>query len=333
MLNMVMPKKPSVALLLPPVLVSFVAFILALIALLAGTGPQQESLEPYHIIAINMSAFGQDLIASQNPSGPKPPKQGEGGLLGSIVGGANEISQDITNGLNSLTDDAADKIIGKLGISEWYSLHIMTTCEGVFSPNVSSSNAWFNMTKCTAPQPGVNLNLSSLVDHEVKAGPFHLNANKIPIPDAVQDAINLVNSALLALLVFYALASGLSGLSFLAGLAVLIFLRKRLTKRIVWANVVVAALGAFILLIGSATVTYLNNKGVPELDHAGKDIGISGIRGSKFIILSWATFGLMLFTSLYWSLATLKFTQKWIIMDDGSIHDGEKGLSHSTFSF
>lgn len=50
------PRQPSVGLLLPPVLISFVAFVLAVIALLAGTGPQEESLEPYHIIAVRRIA-------------------------------------------------------------------------------------------------------------------------------------------------------------------------------------------------------------------------------------------------------------------------------------
>lgn len=51
------PRQPSVGLLLLPVLITFVAFVLGLIALLAGTGPQQESLEPYHIIAVRPERF------------------------------------------------------------------------------------------------------------------------------------------------------------------------------------------------------------------------------------------------------------------------------------
>ncbi len=35
-----------------PLILSFVAFILAMIAIFAGTGPQQQQLEEYHIIAV-----------------------------------------------------------------------------------------------------------------------------------------------------------------------------------------------------------------------------------------------------------------------------------------
>ncbi|KAI0429840.1 actin cortical patch SUR7/pH-response regulator pali [Xylaria sp. FL1042] len=320
------PKQPSVGLLLPPVLVSFVAFVLVMIALLAGTGPQQESLEPYHIIAVNLSNFGQDLVASSTTSDPKPSETSAGSWFDQIADDARGLGQDITDGINNITNGVADKITEELGISEWYSLHIMTVCEGMFSPNASAPGAWYNLTNCTAQQPGVKLNLSEILDHEIKAGPLDLNINQIPIPDSVQSAIDTVNDALLAVLVFYALASGLAGLSFLVSLAVLILFRKRVHMLIVWANIAISGLGAFVLLIGSAIVTYVNNKGVPEINKAGKDVGISGIRGSKLITISWVSFGLMLAISLYWTLATLKYMQRWIIIAGNPRLRGEKIL-------
>ncbi|GAP87282.1 putative sur7 protein [Rosellinia necatrix] len=319
--------QPSLGLLVPPVLISFVAFVLALIALLAGTGPQQEALEPYHIIAVNLSNFGQDLIPSST-SDPQPSETGDSSLFDQILDDARGIGQDISDGINDITNGIADQIVEELGISEWYSLHIMTLCEGMFSPNASKPGAWYNMTNCTSQQGGVRLNLSEILDHEIRAGPLAINLNQAPVPDAVQKAIDVVNGALLALLVFYALASGLAGLSFLLSLAVLVLLRKKVTKPIIWANIAIAGLGTLILLIGSAVVTYVNNKGVQEINDAGKDVGISGIRGSKFITLSWVTFGLMLILSLYWGLATLKYTQRWVVLADSPRHRGEKTLPY-----
>ncbi|KAJ2998286.1 hypothetical protein NUW58_g374 [Xylaria curta] len=310
-------RQPSVGLLLPPVLISFVAFVLALIALLAGTGPQQESLEPYHIIAVNLSNFGHDLVASPTKSDPKPSSTSGSSLFDEIADGARGLGQDISDGVNNITDGIADKVIEELGISQWYSLHILTFCEGMFAPNASDPDAWFNLTSCTAPQPARRLNLSDVLDHEIQAGPLHKNLNQLPIPESVQNAIDIVNNALLALLAFYALASGLAGLSFLLSLAVLVLLRNNVNKLIVWTNMAVAGLGAFMFLIASAMISYVNNKGVEEINNAGKDIGISGIKGVRLIKISWATFGLMSFVSLYWGLATLKYTQRWVSIGDG----------------
>lgn len=324
------PRQPSVGLLLPPVLISFVAFVLAVIALLAGTGPQEESLEPYHIIAVNVSNFGQDLIKSAASSDSEPSdKDDDGGSwFDNLIDDAHDLGDDITDGINNITNGIADDLIEEIGISQWYSLHVMTACEGMFAPNVSNPGAWYNLTNCTSQQASLRLNLSEILDHEIKAGPLSLNINQIPIPKKVQDAVDIVNDALLALLVFYALAIGLSGLSFLASLAVLVVLRKKVSRPVVWVQVGIAGLAALVLLIASAIVTYVNNKGVQEINDAGKDVGISGIKGTKFITLSWVAFALMLVTTLYWGLALLKSTQRWIILADSSRRHEEKTLPY-----
>ncbi|KAI1203948.1 actin cortical patch SUR7/pH-response regulator pali [Nemania serpens] len=322
---MMAPIQPSVGVLLPPVLISFVALVLGLIALLAGTGPQQESLEPYHIVAINLSNFGQNLVPSPTKSSPKPSKTGS--LFDQIVDDAHGLGQDISDGVNNITNQIADQITKELGISQWYSLHVMTACEGMFAPNASSPSAWYNLTKCTAQKTGLKLNLSEILDHEIQAGPLNLNLNQLPVPDSVQNAVDIINDALFTLLVVYALGSGLAGLCFLSSLAALILCRNKVTKLVVWANASVAGLDAIILLIGSAIVTYVNDKGVKQINDAGKDVGISGIRGAKMITLSWITFALMLITSIYWGLATLKYMQRWIIITDNSRQrGGEKTL-------
>ncbi|KAI0203756.1 actin cortical patch SUR7/pH-response regulator pali [Astrocystis sublimbata] len=322
---MPVPRHPGLGLLLPPVIFSLVGFVLALIVLLAGTGPQQESMEPYHIIAVNLSNFGHDLVPTKTDSDPKPSETGKGGFLDNIIDGAQDLGEDITDGINNITDGLADDLIKDLGISQWYSLHIMTACEGMFAPDASNPGS-YNLTNCTSQEAGLRLNLSEVLDHEIEAGPLKVNLNQLPIPEKVQDAIDLVNNALLALLVIYALAGGLAGLSFLVGLATLIFLRQKVSKPVVWANTGLAGTSAFILLIGSAIVTYVNNKGVEEINKAGKDVGISGIKGTKLITLTWITFGLMAFTALYWGVALLKYARRWVIIEDGFRRRNEKAM-------
>ncbi|KAI1810635.1 actin cortical patch SUR7/pH-response regulator pali [Poronia punctata] len=324
------PKASTVGLLLPPILLTFVAFVLAMIALLAGTGPQQKSLEPYHIIAVNMTNFGQDLIASANADKPKPSEDDDDSdsLWDKIKDGADDLGDKISGTINNITNDLADDLIEELGISEWYSIHIMTACQGMFVPD--SKDVTYNLTNCTAQQAGLYLNLTDILDHEVEAGPLNLNINQIPIPETVQDALDIVNDALLALLVFYAIASGIAGLSFFASIAMVALLHmRRVTKRIIWANVALTATGALALLIASAVVTFVNNKGAEKIDHAGRDVGITAIKGAEFMLLSWITFGLMAATSAFWGLLTLKFTQRWVILNDE--YAGEK--SYDTQSY
>ncbi|KAI1324183.1 actin cortical patch SUR7/pH-response regulator pali [Xylariaceae sp. FL0255] len=283
----------------PSILLSLVAFVLALIALLAGTGPQQKALEPYHIIAVNLSGFGQDLIptatttSSSSQATPTSFFQEIGQDLGNL---GSDIGNDISGELDNITNSITGEIFKDLGISEWYSLHIMAACEGNFAPNTSSPHASYNTTNCTVEATGLSLNLTQLLDHEISIGPLKLNTDDIPIPDKVQQAVTDVNDALLALFVFYVLSISFSGLAFLVGLIAVAMSKNNKFKFILWANVVISSIAVLTLLLGSAISTAVSNKGVQEINKAGKDVGISGIKGTKFITISWIAFGLMFIT-------------------------------------
>lgn len=140
----------------------------------------------------------------------------------------------------------------------------------------------------------------------------------------------------------YALSAGLTGLSFISSiLTILLLIRHRLTKRIAYFNAGLTGLASLVLLIASAIVTYVNNKAVADIDDAGKDVGISGVKGVKFITLSWIAFGLVAAASVFWTVLTTKFTQRWVILGDPSrgrgYHGdgGEKGMAYarSTHSY
>ncbi|KAI0393861.1 hypothetical protein F5Y17DRAFT_286489 [Xylariaceae sp. FL0594] len=331
MFKMAIARPPSIGLLLPPALLSFVAFVLVMIALLAGTGPQQKSLEPYHIIAVNLTDFGQNLLASATSDSHPAKPTGKGddddeSLWDKIKGGAEALGDDISGTVNNITNQLAGDVVDELGISQWYSLHVMTLCQGMFEGNGNgngsdghaSSSPSYNLTNCTAQGAGVlKLNLTSLLDHEITIGPLHLNTNQVPIPEKVQSAVNIINSSLLAILVIFALGAGLAGLSCVSSiLTILLLLRQRLTRRVVYYNAGLAGTGTLVLLIGSAVVTYVNNKAVAEINDAGKDVGISGIKGVRFITISWIAFGLLAAAGAFWSVLTTKFTQRWVILGD-----------------
>jgi hypothetical protein len=53
--------------------------------------------------------------------------------------------------LAGVEDDIADKLAAKLGIKQFYSLHVMDSCEGDFSPNATAKNAGYNVSSCTKP--------------------------------------------------------------------------------------------------------------------------------------------------------------------------------------
>ncbi|KAI1461567.1 hypothetical protein F4805DRAFT_237903 [Annulohypoxylon moriforme] len=280
-----------------PLILSIAGFVLAMLALFAGSGPQQQALEDYHLIAINMSDFGHDLIPSSTSSGSQPTS------TSSIW---DDIEGAITDELNDIVGDIADELSQKLGISQWYSLHVMTACEGNFAPNATSQGAWYNTTNCTAQSPGVHFNLTSLLQKELDTGPLNLNASTIPIPTKIQEAVDYLNSFLLATFVLYVLGAGFAALSFLSCIAVLtLTLRRRnpLTSGIAIANIALTALSTLALALASAITTAIAKKGVSEINDAGDEVGISAVEGKKLMVVSWVSFAVMFVATAFWSLA------------------------------
>ncbi|KAI1097594.1 hypothetical protein F4804DRAFT_159885 [Jackrogersella minutella] len=286
-----------------PLVLSIAGFVLAMLALFAGTGSQQQALESYHLIAINMSDFGHDLVPTSTSSGSQPTATSDdSSIWDAIESGLSDIGDDITDELSDIENDIADKLSEELGISQWYSIHIMTACEGNFAPNATSPGAWYNTTNCTAQSPGVHFNLTDVLQKEIDAGPLKLNASDIPIPDSIQETIDYLNSFLLATFVLYVLGSGFSGLSFLSCIVVLTLRRSTINRVSIIINIVLAALATLCLAISSAIATAISKKGVSEINSAGDDVGISAIEGTKFMTISWVAFAVMFVTLLFWSV-------------------------------
>ncbi|KAI0132278.1 SUR7 protein [Xylariales sp. AK1849] len=281
-----------------PLLLSIAGFVLAMIALFAGSKPGQ--LEEFHIISINMSDFGHDLVPTATTGGSDPTSTGSGigGFFSSLVA---SVASEIGDELNDIEGDIADKLSAELGISQWYSLHVMNACEGNYAPNATSPGAWFNTTNCTAQAAGFQFNITEVLDHEIVVGPLDLNPADLQLPDDITDAINYLNGFLLAIFVFFCLGSGFSGLSFLACIAAL-------TKRtnsgfLALGNAILSGLAALTLMVGSAITTGVAKKGEAEINDKGSDAGISAKAGVKFIIIAWVSFAVMFIALIYWIAA------------------------------
>lgn len=65
-------------------------------------------------------------------------------LAGSLESSASSILGDIGG-------DVADKLADELGISQFYTVHIMDLCQGEYAPNATAADAWMNVTECTRP--------------------------------------------------------------------------------------------------------------------------------------------------------------------------------------
>ncbi|KAK6224642.1 SUR7 protein [Colletotrichum tabaci] len=273
-----------------PLVLSIVAFVLSFLALFAGH--KEGFMEDYDVVRLNMSTLGYNLVPTATEEAD--PASTTDGFLDRFVDGVSDRVSDI---INDIGNDVADRLADELGVSEWYSLHLMDVCQGDFAPNVTAPNAWLNVTNCTQPSPGPNVNLTRMLDQELSIGPLRLSLADLNWPDTIEDTLDKVNKFLLAIWVLYVLGIAFSGLAVLGSLAAFFLGFK---KRTTVTNFVFAILAALVLFAGSLITTIGAKEGAKQITDIGEDIGISAKAGQKFMIISWVAFAVMFAAAVYW---------------------------------
>ncbi|KAK3933782.1 hypothetical protein QBC46DRAFT_431432 [Diplogelasinospora grovesii] len=114
-----------------PVVASLAAFMLVLLALLAGSSPG--FLEDYNIVTFNTSELGKNLTLFPTSAGSGLPTTTTGGKCTGIfcsaaTAAAGSVESHIASALDNVTD----------GIADFYSLHVLDICKGGFTPNLNS---------------------------------------------------------------------------------------------------------------------------------------------------------------------------------------------------
>ncbi|CAJ0549118.1 Ff.00g027310.m01.CDS01 [Fusarium sp. VM40] len=277
-----------------PLVLSMVGFILSMLCLFAGH--KEGFMEDYSVARLNTSMIGHNLLDT-NSSASTNDNNEDDGFFDKVTDKWNEVKDDVKGKINEITGDVADKLADTIGVSEWYSIHIMATCDGQYKPNATNPGAGYNVTNCTNSAPEKRFNLTEVLDKQLSVGPFELSLADIDWPDDIQDSIDLLNSALLATFILYVLAVGFSGLAMLACIGAFFLFSRRGVNAV---NLVLSSLAALVLLVSSILVTIAGKKGVNKINDIGDNVGVSASLGNKFLALTWAAAAVMIAAAVYW---------------------------------
>lgn len=285
-----------------PLIFSLVAFVLTNLALFAGH--QKGFMEEYAVIRLNTSMLGQDIFQSDDSSDSSSSSSDDDdgdSLWDKITDKVDDIKDDVKGKISDIVGDIADDLADELGISDWYSLHIMNACMGSFGPNATTSHYKLNTTNCTSSSPANRFNLTEILDHQLSIGPLDLNLADIHWPGSIQSSIDTLNGALLALFVFYVLGVGFSGLSMLACVPAFLLQQQQPGKRLVlMVNAALASLAAATITLGSIIATAASAVAVSAINDKGEPVTLVATQGSKFYGLTWAAAALMIVSALFW---------------------------------
>lgn len=252
------------------------AFILSFLLLFAGG--TRSFLQNTDVLTLNMSRLGYvgDVFNTTD---------GDGGFLDGLINDAQDAANDLIN-------DATTEIASQLNISDFYSVHIMNFCEGMFEPNgtvaaVNDSNVSKNTTHCSSRNALFHFNVTEVVNDAL---PDQITLSDISWPEAINDAQDTIRTASIAAVVLYILAIAFTGLAFF-GAIFGFFTSGRLSACF---NVILDLLAFIAIGAASALATVIMVKAVDALNNYGDDIGISATRGDRFLGMTWAATALML---------------------------------------
>ncbi|TVY35960.1 hypothetical protein LOCC1_G007353 [Lachnellula occidentalis] len=278
-----------------PMACAIVGFVLSMLCLFAGHKPG--FMEEYHIITLNTSTLGHNLIdkaATTTSSTAKPTATSVGSFLSGIK---HNITDTIEGDLNGAINDVADKLSKKLGIKQWYSLHLMDSCEGTYAPNATKKGADLNITTCSNETAMFHFNIEKHLNQQLEAGGLHINLTDLDFPDDIQKGMNDLTTALNATFVLYCIGIAAAGLAILTALLAFFLSGSRLMAI---GNLGLTSLSLAALLIASTIVTVVMNKASHLINKYGNAIGLYAYKGSKYLTITWVAVAVMAAASLCW---------------------------------
>jgi len=271
-----------------------------MLCLFAGHKPS--FMEDYHILTLNRSTLGHDLIPTPTTdSGSTATATSIGSFFsalahnvtGELEGELGELEGD----LNDIVGDVADKLATELGIHQWYSLHLMDLCEGMYKPNATSKDAHKNVTHCTKQTAMHHFDITQQISQELQAGKFNISLSDINWPDDIQKGLNALNTALDATFVLYAIGIAAAGCAILSALIAFFLHGSRFISFCNWG---LTSLSFAAFLISSIIITIVQKKASHIINKYGNEIGLYAYKGGKYLVITWVAVAVMFLASAAW---------------------------------
>ncbi|KAL2264244.1 hypothetical protein VTK26DRAFT_9020 [Humicola hyalothermophila] len=218
-----------------PAILSFVAFVLGMLALFAGKEPSV--LTEYHIITVDTSGLANDFV--NNLTGTFVPKR-TASLCGGIPGQPCDVTSPVGNiygggmagNVDDITNGVTDHPLDSLDIRDFYSFYALGICEGDItaegSRKIAKCHPHFSETGTTIPtllNRTLTLYLSTHLPSPNASHPTLATLGLAP-DGALDRALSNINSTLRAAAIILCIGVGCAGLAFLLSVAVDLWLAR-----------------------------------------------------------------------------------------------------------
>ncbi|OAA61359.1 Actin cortical patch SUR7/pH-response regulator PalI [Cordyceps fumosorosea ARSEF 2679] len=288
---------------------TLISFILAAVTLFAGR--DAGTLENYAVLRVNVSMApkavlqlgidqltggGQNSLRLRSDDGWLDNL--ESGLQGFLDDVAKNITNVITQGVDGFVNDAAAEAKRRLNISDWYSLHVLSTCQGEFTPNATVRNPGHHTTSCTGDVRH-RFNIAKILDRQFQIGNRNVSLGDLNGTDSVRDQVEGINDNLYALVILLSLAFGLIGAALFSTTGTIAWPTR---KSLVLVTLILTALAGTIIAGASIAVTVQTARSIRELNQQTARIGIVASRGGPFLAILWTLMAFTTIVALTWQV-------------------------------
>ncbi|KAF5229483.1 hypothetical protein FANTH_14188 [Fusarium anthophilum] len=132
-----------------PLIFSAASLVLSFLSLLAGY--KEGFMEEYYVARVNVSKLAATFLLKAGDNDNKNSNNSEDDLPILIPDGISHGEADIPEEAADLLDDIVD------GKTIWYSVHIMTGCEGIANPDPVDNSPLLRAGGCTRPTAGLSM--------------------------------------------------------------------------------------------------------------------------------------------------------------------------------
>ncbi|KAK3300602.1 uncharacterized protein B0H64DRAFT_448917 [Chaetomium fimeti] len=284
-----------------PLVCSFMAFILVMLALFAGNKPGV--LEGHEIITVDASHLGTNLGNKVKANALPAPQPNVGERSGVQV--RSGIDDDITKGVG-----------GNAHTGTFYSLYALTICEGRLTADngrkLTQCYAYFSSSDQIATIPALLSARDDDDDDDDDGTTARSRSNSqtltaVGLTYKLEAALCGLDTLVRAVGVLLAIGAGFTGLSFFANLPAMAISSEEYTHAetaydwAVWTNLTFASGAALFLMLGSFVSCIGARTAAIKIGEIGVEAGVTAMAGESWTGLSLGTAMLMCVVLVYWT--------------------------------
>ncbi|RDA84368.1 hypothetical protein CP532_2589 [Ophiocordyceps camponoti-leonardi (nom. inval.)] len=226
-----------------------------------------------------------------------------GGIATPVVNKAFSLMQTAFDNLKSAAKKDADgnrgiakQVTTNLGVTDWYSLHVNSICQGNFETSADKRDLF--VTSCTS-SPAHQLDSAIGLGKPFNVGPLTVDLSNTGVPQTLDQVVGYLNGLLLLNFLFYMFSLIFITLSLIFTIFSL-FVPKTLMVFLI--STVLSGGAAVMMLAGSIFVTVAGSVASDALKNLTPSLGVPIEVGHKFRALTWVTTVLMFIIAGYWVL-------------------------------